>query len=233
MLSELGEGIAAARGCLVENQHLRIGAFTDDPLTHRFLSTFQRRHPKARLSYTELSISTQISGVVDGHVDVSLVWLPSADRRVRVDPLYMEMPVAAVPASHPLARKRRLGIDDLLDEPFALAAEGTPSEWRAHWSLDSRRGGPPKGDVEVTSARESIAAVAYSGAVDTMSANSAGFWSHPGVRFLPIEDAEPTSLALVTASHSSRPLVESFRDIVMEIVRDEIAAAPGAVSLVS
>lgn len=233
VFAELDAGTTAVRDCVVEMQRLRIGAFTDDPLTHRFLSAFRRRYPQAPISYVELSISNQVSSVVDSEVDLAFVWLPTADQRVRVDPLYTELPVAAVSSSHRLASEQSIRVDDLLEESFALAAAGTPPEWRAHWSLDAYRGGPPVRHIEVSSARESLAAVAYSGAVDTISTNSASFWAHPGVRFVPLEGAEPTSLALISAPHPRTPLIDAFREIVEEVVHDQIATVPGAISLVS
>ncbi len=228
----LESGATAARECVVEMQTLRVGAFTDDPLTHRILSAFRRRFPRVPISYVELSISDQVSRVVDGKVDISFVWLPVADRRVRLTPLYRESPVVAVSSTHVLATRSHVRVEDLFDESFAVAAVGTPPEWRAHWSLDAHRGGPPARHVEVSSARESLAAVAYGGVVDTMSTNSATFWPHPGVRFLPLAGATPSSLALVSAPRSRTPLVEAFLLVAGDVVQEEIATVPGAVSLV-
>lgn len=231
--AELDAGATAVRDCVIDMQRLSVGAFTDDPLTHRILSEFRRRFPRVPISYVELSISNQVSSVVDGDVDVSFVWLPVADRRVRISPLYAEKPVVAVPCSHALASRSHLRAEDLLGESFALAAQGTPPEWRAHWSLDAQRGGPPARHVEVRSARESLAAVAYGGVVDTMSANSATFWPHPGVRFVPLADAAPTSLALVSAPQPRTDLVEAFLAVAHHVVQEEISTVPGAISLVS
>lgn len=232
-LSSLDAGTAAARRSMMEMQRLRVGSFADDPLTHRFLSTFRSRYPRVPLSYVELSISHQVSSVIEGDVDLAFVWLPVDDPRVTVDPLYSEMPVAALSSTHRLANEARVHVDDLLGDSFALAAAGTPREWRAHWSLDAYRGGPPLRSIEVSSARESLAAVAYSGTVDTMSTNSAALWNHPGVRFLPLPDARPTSLALISAADSREPLVQAFREVVADVVSSELDAVPGAVSLVS
>nr|WP_285363171.1 LysR family substrate-binding domain-containing protein [Microbacterium sp. LMC-P-041] len=214
-------------------QRLRVGSFADDPLTHRFLSTFRQRRPGVPLSYVELSISNQVSSVIDGLVDLAFVWLPVQDPRVNVDLLYSEMPVAALSTLHRLAGESRVHVDDLLEDAFALASADTPPEWRSHWSLDAYRGGPPQSSIAVSSARESLAAVAYSGTVDTLSTNSASLWQHPGVRFLPLVDARPTSLALVSSAQSRSPLVDAFREVVADVVAAELAAVPGAVSLVS
>jgi hypothetical protein len=74
--------------------------------------------------------------------------------------------------------------------------------------------------------------IAYSGAVDTLPSTAARVFPHPGVRFIPLEDAAPTSLALVTAaSTGDDDTIERFRQVVFTVIDQHLNIVPGAVSL--
>jgi DNA-binding transcriptional LysR family regulator len=209
----------------------RVGIFGEGagPVTHHILSAFTSRHPTVDLQYVELSMVNQVDSVVDGDVDVALIRLPVSDTRLRVDPLLEEPRVAGVPIDHPLASATDLSVDDLLDLPFAVAAEGAPAEWRSYWSFDEQRGAGSRIGAEVRSVPESLATIAYRNAVDTLPSTAAAMFPHAGVRYIPLRDAEPTRLAVVTRAADASLLAEDFRTTARDQMQANLHLIPQGV----
>ncbi|WP_341976039.1 LysR substrate-binding domain-containing protein [Microbacterium sp. LWO13-1.2] len=234
-LTVLGLAVDQARDVAAgRTKKLRVGVFGEGagPLTHLILSAFRAAEPDADLHYVELTMTNQLSALADGEVDVALLRLPVSDERFTVEPLFAEPRVAVVPAGDELAAADSLVVGDLLDRPFAVAAAGTPSAWRSYWSFDAQRGERSRVGGEVRSILESLATVAYGNAVDTFPSTAAVLFPHPGVSYVPLRDAEPSSLALVSdARPSSEDLINRFREVAANIVDHYLHLVPGAVRL--
>lgn len=235
-LRSLGQAVSQARNIAMSPQRrLRVGIFGEGagPLTHLILSAFRVEASGVDIQFVELSMVNQLDAVREGEVDVALLRLPISDERLDVYPLFAEPRVAAVPAEDDLADAPALSVEDLLDRPFAVAADGAPTEWRSYWSFDAQRGGSGRVAGEVRSVQESLAAIAYSRAVDTFPSTAADMFSHPGVRYVPMTDAEPSSLAIVSAASGSQDdVLRHFRAVAAEVVATHLSLVPGAVSLI-
>lgn len=235
-LGALGQAVSQARNIAMGPQRrLRVGVFGEGagPLTHLILSAFRADSAGVDIQFVELSMVNQLAAVRDGDVDVALLRLPISDERLDVFPLFAEPRVAAVPVEDELADAEALSVEDLLDRPFAVAARGAPSEWRSYWSFDAQRGESSRIGGEVRSVQESLAAIAYGNAVDTFPSTAAEMFTHPGVRYVPLTDAEPSSLALVSIARAAPDAtVERFRAIATTVVYRHLSLVPGAVSLI-
>ncbi|WP_105567109.1 LysR family transcriptional regulator [Microbacterium halophytorum] len=235
-LSALGTAVSQARNIAMgPNRRLRVGVFGEGagPLTHLILSAFRAEGASADIQFVELSMVNQRTALIDGDVDVALLRLPITDDRLDVFPLFAEPRVAAIPADDELADAPELSVLDLLDRPFAVAADGTPADWRSYWSFDLQRGEHSRVGGEVRSVQESLATIAYGKAVDTFPSTAAAMFTHPGVRYVALADAEPSSLALVyLARRASDRTVEQFRSVAAQIVSQHLSLVPGAVSLI-
>lgn len=207
---------------------LRFGFFGEaaGELTHLIFSLFQRTNPDIRLVVTELSMINQVQALVSGKVDAALIRLPVCDPRLEFDIMYDEPRVAAVPITHEMADATILRISDVIEQPFAVAGEGAPSEWAAYWSLANEK--PVRIGAYVQSIPESLAAVAYSGAFDTYPLSAARLYKHPGVRYIPLEDAPRSSLALATLAGNRSPAIRSLRRCVAEILESSLSCLPEA-----
>lgn len=235
-LSGLGQAVSQARNIAMGPQRrLRIGVFGEGagPLTHLILSAFRAQAPSVVIQFVELTMVNQLDAVTSGDVDIALLRLPVADERLDVFPLFAEPRVAAVPAGDELADATTLSVEDLLDRPFAVAADGAPAAWRSYWSFDAQRGESSRVGGEVRSVAESLAAIAYGGAFDTYPSTAAQMFQHPGVRYVPLTDAEPSSLAIVSIARSDRDaVVDRFRTVATNVLDSHLALVPGAVSLI-
>lgn len=216
------------------DSRLRIGYFGEalGELTHLLFENFTESHPDTKLSFTELFMNNQLEALHSRQVDVAFVRLPIDDPQLEVTPLFREPLQAAVSARGAFAHESRVHIDDIIDQPFAVAAGGTPSSWSGYWSLDEQRGEPSQIGAEVTTISESFSAIAYSDTIDTVPASAARTIQHPGVSFVPIEDGGLSSLAFVRHLENTNPMVDALRESVTSLVHHRLTLMPGAEPLV-
>jgi DNA-binding transcriptional LysR family regulator len=214
--------------------HLTIGFFGEalGELTHLLFESFSDTYPHARLAFTELAMNNQFELLQSGEVDVAFIRLPVEDPGLSVTALFREPLHAATSSRGDFAGRASVSIEDILDRPFAVAGAGTPPSWSSYWSLDAQRGERSRVGAAVTTLPESLAAVAYTDIVDTFPESATRRYQHPGVDFVPISDAAPSTLALVSRVGNTNPLVESLRECTITLVRQYIGLMPGAELLV-
>ena len=120
------EAIAGLRG-----GRLRLAAFPSAGATvmPEAIARFRQRHPAVELTLEpaepEPSVLKLRAGEVDVALDITSGFRPPADdgiERVHLldDPMYV-----ALPAGHPLARKRTLRLEELADEAWILGTTGS------------------------------------------------------------------------------------------------------------
>lgn len=92
------------------------------------LGAFRRDHPGVRIRLRSGGSDEFIAAIAGGGVDVAVLGLPDAMTPTGVESrvLVRERLVAVVSSEHPLARRRRLRIDDLAGETFVDFPEGSP-----------------------------------------------------------------------------------------------------------
>lgn len=87
------------------------------------LSRFQKEVPKARIEIREDTTQPLLRQLADGIIDIGIVSLPIQADQIETMPLFSEELVLVMPAHHPLAKRRRLMLDDLSAEPFVVLNE--------------------------------------------------------------------------------------------------------------
>lgn len=135
------EIIAQARVVLAETDQLRalargavdpfVGALrlgvipTLGPyLLPHLLPKLRAAYPQLRLYVREALTAELLAQLRAGKLDAGLVALPIDDHGLENAPLFREPFVAALPASHPLAKKKKLRQSDLAGEQILLLEEG-------------------------------------------------------------------------------------------------------------
>ncbi|MDV6374279.1 LysR family transcriptional regulator [Deinococcus arenicola] len=81
---------------------------------------FRELYPNVSVDLRELTAHEQEAGLRGGQIDVGLMLLPVRAATLDSRALWRQPLVAALPAGHPLARKRKLKISDLALEPFVF-----------------------------------------------------------------------------------------------------------------
>jgi LysR family transcriptional regulator, hydrogen peroxide-inducible genes activator len=86
-------------------------------------SEFQRRFPASRVIINEELTAHVIADCLRGELDVGVLALPIAETQLHVEQLFEEELLLALPAGHPLTKKRRVAMQDLNGQPFILLSE--------------------------------------------------------------------------------------------------------------
>ena len=84
------------------------------PLVRRF----RQKHPGIALKLLELTGDRQQALLQSGELDLGLSILPSPASSLTMRPVFREPLIAAVPANHPLAGRRRIALRSLAAEAF-------------------------------------------------------------------------------------------------------------------
>jgi DNA-binding transcriptional LysR family regulator len=113
----------AQRAAHGETGRLRVGfveAATHSGILPDVLSFFRAHLPSVGLSLFELDPLRQAEAFQDGRIDIGILHSPPLDaaRWLRVEPIYAEPVILALPKTHPLAKRSRVALASLADEPF-------------------------------------------------------------------------------------------------------------------
>ena len=88
------------------------------------LQLMHKKHPGLRLLLREEMTPQILEHLADGKLDAGLLALPVDDDNLRVEPLFYEPFLAALPAGHVLAKRDVLKVPDIMDEKLLLLDEG-------------------------------------------------------------------------------------------------------------
>lgn len=84
------------------------------------LAAFHRNHPRVDVHIAADATARPVDALLDGSVDLAILIDPPADRRFRLRPLFADEMVAIVAKTHPLAKKRWVGAEDLAAQHLLL-----------------------------------------------------------------------------------------------------------------
>lgn len=105
------------------SRKLRIGAIDSAAagLMPMLLQDFRAAHPQIEVQIIEDKTIRLLPRLLSGGLDAAIVRPPQRpNRALRLEHLFYETPVVAVPAGHRFARRRSLPLHDLADEPLIV-----------------------------------------------------------------------------------------------------------------
>jgi DNA-binding transcriptional LysR family regulator len=185
------------------------------------------------------------AAVRGGTADVAIVRTPFDQRGLDTEVLLAEPRVAALPADHRLARRRRLRRADLADEPMPRWVGQADAAARAYWAGDTMPPNPlppaaipataappaaraPEGP-EISDINQLLDAVALGQAVAYVPISVARRHSGAELAFLPVSDLSPSEVVAAWPELSRSRAVAGFVRAAAEAAagRPEQAAAFG------
>jgi len=115
----------------IQNATIRIGTFASVSChwLPGLIKTFKEKHPLVSFELYQGDYTAVEQLVKDGSVDFGLI-NPQAvgDPELKTIPLKKDPMMAVLPLSHPLARHKKILLEELASEPFILLEEGSLSE---------------------------------------------------------------------------------------------------------
>jgi len=106
------------------------------------LERFAELRPDAGVTFRELRFPSSRMADWTSRVDVALCFSPVAQDGVRMLALREEPRCVLMHAGHPLASRRGLLVEEVLDEEFCGLDPSVDPDWAGLWSLDDHRGAP-------------------------------------------------------------------------------------------
>ena len=196
------------------------------------MDAFAADYPEIVVRYRELTFPGSDTASWLADVDLAACHRPPDHDAVWSRPLRYERRVALMPASHPLARRRVLDVEDVIDETFIGFDAAVDSAWSGFWSLDDHRGGPP---AKLTADRASnpqevLAALGRGPAITLVPEAAALVLGNvlEGIAIAPVRDAARGQVALVGHVDRSNPLVQCVLDFAEDFAARTNHAAAGA-----
>ena len=97
----------------------------------QWLRALQSQHPRIDVVLTELNSNEQIDALQHGELELGFILAHSVPATLTIEPLFTEPFVCCLPATHPLARRRKVSLAMLRDEPFVLFSRRVSPEYHA------------------------------------------------------------------------------------------------------
>ena len=191
------------------------------------LSRFRHALPEARVELVQAPSDEQLASVAKGHLDVGFADLAEAPEgmeaegvRVRVETVWREELLAALPPTHRLANRPRLDLRDLAGEPFVtLPRKPATGFYDQVIGLCHGAGFSPQIRQEASQLPAALALVASGYGVGLMPACVVQPWrdliafapvSAPGVKGNP-----SIAVTMISRAEDPSPIVAEFRRTAM------------------
>ena len=142
-LRELDAGVEAIRGDpgILQLGLIVLGALE---LTDPLLAEFRRTRPASEIVTRQFTFADPSAGLADRSSDAAIVRLPIDVTGLRVQRLFVEPRVVAVPVGHALAGRPRVGVHELLDETITVSSAAASGPLRSTAPRPCRRPSQPE-----------------------------------------------------------------------------------------
>lgn len=195
ILASSEEAVAEARDAGVGRRGRLVIGFVHSvaySLLPRILPEFKQRHPKVAVSLREVTVMDKESALLSEQIDVGIFRPPPRHPEIVNFPVNEEGFLLALPAGHPLAKKRRVPAQALADEPLILfrALRGDVGLGGTIASFLRQHGIPVNAAEEVGTIHAGLGLV-LAGAGVCIVPETTSIISIPGLVFRPF--AEPTT----------------------------------------
>jgi DNA-binding transcriptional LysR family regulator len=202
-------GATARARAVARPRRITVG-YTGNLIVTPAVRQLRHRHPDAEVRTLHLRWDDARAALLEHRVDAAIVRLPLPSGGLHVTVLRDEPRVLLIPSDHRLAGKESVTLDDIADEPLPRASD---AEWDAFWRVDPRPDGRPAPDGPfITAIEDKIELVASGQAVAIVPAGSATPTGlRPDLTTVPLEDVEPSHVALATRAGDRSRLVAAFR----------------------
>ena len=113
-------------------RHLSIGVnpLAEVKVIPRVVPVIEKRFPELVLTFHSVSSNDQIAGLRDCSIDICFMWGPLNEPELSSEEVLNEDLVVALPATHGLAKARRISAEMLKDLPWIGVSEKTPAQIR-------------------------------------------------------------------------------------------------------
>ncbi len=181
------------------------------------IRVFRERFSEVRLTLHELPIVQQLEWLRNGRIQVSFLRPPVDDHDLNVRIISKEPWVAALPQSHPLARRSRVPLRALSDDQFILfPRELAPSLYDQLLGVYLKAGFSPH--IALEAQMQAIVSLVAAGVGVALVPASLQNLRRKGLVYRPLLGTFPkVELAVAWRKEDLSPVLQSFLEIVTEV----------------
>jgi len=187
----------------------------------RVMAAVSHKLPGMEMILHEMSTPEALAALHAGRLDLAVVRAPAQFAGLHAHRVVREPVVAAIPAAHPLASKRRLVISDLHDQPFIMYSPGQGGYFYELTTAAFHTAGIAPRYMQHVQKTHTILSLVGSGlglALLPREVSAAGF---AGVAFRPIDLPVPIVselyLAWPSGGRSAAQHIERLRELILEL----------------
>lgn len=171
----------------------------------QFLARFRAAHPRIELVLQTLNRPEQVAALRQGRIAAAFIRRGNDPPDIATEPFMREELVAAVPAWHALARRKRLSLADLVAVPLVVQGSGPrPNFTDTLLAMFASAKLRPRVAQNVGDSITAVAVVA-GGFGAALVPRSASHLQLPGVVFLPVQDVASGVADLVCIYRADDP----------------------------
>ncbi len=185
----------------------------------RILRAFRVQHPKVTIDLQTLHSVEQVEALVSRRIDVAFPILPASHRDLAAEAIATEPLVAALPADHPRASRRRVALAELRSEPFIrLSPAAAPTFHDLVQKACADMGFAPKVAHE---AGHILTVLGLVGSGLGVAIVPGWLRTGPcdGVVFRSLSGAPTIKIGVAYRRHEPSPLLPAFLDVVRSVAR--------------
>lgn len=176
----------------------------------KMIKSYAANAPGVNLELSELIPGALMKAVETGECDIGLTFKATVQPPYQYRELQRESLSIAVPADHPLARKKSVIVQDLIDEPFILSPRDTASALHdTIFKLCRDSGFEPRVRMH-TQLQGTIVNLVGEGLGVSIIPTSMSKSNPDSVRFIPITNAPEITLGMVWNMENSNPCLSAF-----------------------
>jgi DNA-binding transcriptional LysR family regulator len=175
------------------------------------VGVYNATHADVQVELRTMSVPRQVAALREGGLEVGFVRPPVSDPALRSDVIVREPLVVALPPTHRLARKSRIALAALANEPFVLPPrEVVPVFHDAVLRLCREAGFVPHAPHEADHLQMIIAMVAAGAGVALVPSGARKFTHHPVV-YRPLQPApDDLEISIAWRKDDHSPTVSAF-----------------------
>ena len=193
-------------------------------LVPMLLQDFRKHHPKVTVQLIEDKTIRLLPRLLSGRLDLAFVRPPEkADKRIEFELLFYETAVVAVPKLHKLANRKRLSVENLVDEPLIIPDRSSrPHSHDLTMKLFEIIGRRPM-IAQVAEEKQTIVNLVAAGLGLAIVPRWASRFAVAGVRFIPLDSKGGNELkTLPFASAWIRGSRDPVRDQMLSVLKTRL-----------
>jgi DNA-binding transcriptional LysR family regulator len=186
----------------------------------RVLGPFRRRYPKVELELRSLPITTQIDELRRERIHLGFLRPPVHAPDLRIERIYRESLLVAIQKKNPLARRGRIRVRSLADQPLLMFPRRlAPTYYDELVAFFRRAGVSPTIAHEVESLQTQLSLVSAGLGIALLPASVREI-RRSGVTYRELSEPAPTvDMAVAYLEHNRSEVLRQFLDVVRSCYR--------------